>query len=230
MSRYVSTQSKIQVSRISSGLRTTAAGIQRFAEECATMIPDYDPDVLPTASDLREAIAELSESDVQLGQLAAPLGAAVNAYAPTAVDGLDLARLDAVIDQLACDEQALVSSAFADTLIEMGFEVHENRADGATMIWAVSGDEAVAVEVDADGQVGIDHAGCATDACIPVQSRLLAGVAARGVSVDMDRAITDEHHRRVGGSLFAKWHAIESPSTESRRDRNPTRRSRMVVR
>jgi hypothetical protein len=230
MSRYISTQSRIQVSRISSGLRTTAAGIQRFAEECATMIPDYDAEALPTASELRLAITELSESDIQLGQLPAPLIAVVSAYESARVDELDVASLDAIVEQLASDEQTLVTNAFAETLTEMGFKVHENRANDTAMIWAVSGDEAVAVEVDGDGQVGIDHAGCATDACVPVQDLLLEGVATRGISVDMERAITDEHHRREGGSLFTKWHQMAAPEAQPRRDRSAATRSKTVAR
>lgn len=230
MSRYISTQSRIQVDRIATSVRSTAAGIQRYAQECATLIPDYDPESLPTVAELRSTVAELAEVDHELAVLPEPVMALVQAYEPTTATSVDADTLNGLVDRLAGDEQLIVTDAFVETLVEMGFEVHQNRNAEASMIWAASGEDAVAVEIGIDGQVGIDHAGCATDSCVPVQDLLLDGVAARGVHIDMDRAFTDEHHRRAGGSLFTKWQQIEKAEREAQRRREPAARRRVVAR
>ena len=230
MSRYISTQSRIQVDRIATSVRSTAAGIQRYAQECATLIPDYDPESLPTVAELRSTVAELAEVDHELALLPEPVIALVQAYEPTTATSVDADTLNGLVDRLAGDEQLIVTDAFVETLVEMGFEVHQNRNAEASMIWAASGEDAVAVEIGTDGQVGIDHAGCATDSCVPVQDLLLDGVAARGVHIDMDRAFTDEHHRRAGGSLFTKWQQMERAEREAQRRREPAARRRVVAR
>ena len=230
MSRYISTQSRIQVDRIATSVRSTAAGIQRYAQECATLIPDYDPESLPTVAELRSTVAELADVDHELALLPEPVIALVQAYEPTTATSVDADTLNGLVDRLAGDEQLIITDAFVDTLVEMGFEVHQNRNADASMIWAASGEDAVAVEIGTDGQVGIDHAGCATDSCVPVQDLLLDGVAARGVHIDMDRAFTDEHHRRAGGSLFTKWQQMEKAEREAQRRREPAARRRVVAR
>ncbi len=230
MSRYISTQSRIQVDRIATSVRSTAAGIQRYAQECATLIPDYDPESLPTVAELRSTVAELAEVDHELALLPEPVIALVQAYEPTTATSVDADTLNGLVDRLAGDEQLIVTDAFVETLVEMGFEVHQNRNAEASMIWAASGEDAVAVEIGIDGQIGIDHAGCATDSCVPVQDLLLDGVAARGVHIDMDRALTDEHHRRAGGSLFTKWQQMERAEREAQRRREPAARRRVVAR
>lgn len=230
MSRYISTQSRIQVDRIATSVRSTAAGIQRYAQECATLIPDYDPESLPTVAELRSTVAELADVDHELALLPEPVMALVQAYEPTTASSIDADTLNGLVDRLAGDEQLIVTDTFVDTLVEMGFEVHQNRNADASMIWAASGEDAVAVEIGTDGEVGIDHAGCATDSCVPVQNLLLEGVAARGVHIDMDRAFTDEHHRRAGGSLFTKWQQMEKVEREVQRRREPATRRRVVAR
>ena len=230
MSRYISTQSRIQVDRIATSVRSTAADIQRYAQECATLIPDYDPESLPTVAELRSTVAELADVDHELALLPEPVIALVQAYEPTTATSVDANTLNGLVDRLAGDEHLIVTDAFVETLVEMGFEVHQNRNADASMIWAASGEDAVAVEIGTDGQVGIDHAGCATDSCVPVQNLLLEGAAARGVHIDMDRAFTDEHHRRAGGSLFTKWQQMEKTDHEAQRRREPATRRRVVAR
>lgn len=232
MSRYISTQSRIQVDRIATSIRSTAAGIQRYAQECATLIPDYDPESLPTVAELRSTVAELAAVDHELALLPEPVLALVQAYEPTSATSVGVEALNGLVDRLAADEQLIINDAFVDTLVKMGFEVHQNRNADTAMIWAasLSGGDAIAVEVAVDGQVGIDHAGCATDSCVPVQTLLLEGVAARGVHIDMDRAFTDEHHRRAGGSLFTKWQQMEQAGHAVQRRREAAARRRVVAR
>jgi hypothetical protein len=234
MSRYISTQSRIQVDRIATSVRSTAAGIQRYAQECATLIPDYDPESLPTVAELRSTVAELAAVDHELALLPEPVLALVQAYEPTSATNVGVETLNGLVDRLAADEQLIINDAFVDALVEMGFKVHQNRNADTAMIWAISlnGEDAnaIAVEVAVDGQVGIDHAGCATDSCVPVQTQLLEGVAARGVHIDMDRAFTDEHHRRAGGSLFTKWQQMEKAGQAVQRRREAAARHRMVAR
>jgi hypothetical protein len=110
--------------------------------------------------------------------------------------------LEGAADRLAVEERVVVAEASERGLGSRGFTVARHDRTSVSGLWAVRGDQAVAIAVGDGGTVTTDVAGCAAGACETVMAELVEALSEQGVTLEVHR--DDAHDDEAGGALIRR--------------------------
>jgi hypothetical protein len=191
--------------------RLDAAALVTSAREVRDLLGDR-----PVA----EAIVRAAHRDL-LGQADAQLGlvrtrAAAGDEAGAATAAREASRmlgqaLRSTAVELAGEERTLTVEASQRSLAALGWTAEVHPGDRATGVWAVRGDEAVAILVQDGGAIETDVVGCAGDTCAPVMEAFRRQMEAEGVL--LSEVARRPHGDSEGGQLIARARRVQGDSS-----------------
>lgn len=119
--------------------------------------------------------------------------------------------IEATAARLAIDERTVTVEGARRSLDRMGFHlVSQASGTRSQALWAVRGDQAVAVLVQDGGAVETDVVGCPGDTCASLMDEFRTAMAKEGVVLDL--AARSPHGDERGGSLVARARAAGTDS------------------